>query len=141
MNDKLRTYCLLKNNHEIESYMMTDIPKAYRSKLALLRVGSLNIEIEKGRYLIPTVPPHKRFCRFCPNQIGDECHFLICCSRFDEKRSELLTKLGLTDTLRNKSSLERYKFLLTNELKLATSCYEIGKFVHECYKIHSTMES
>ena len=47
-DDKLKTYSLIKNDHELEPYLLNNMPKAYRVKIASLRTGSHDLEIDKG---------------------------------------------------------------------------------------------
>ena len=43
--------------------------------------------IEKGRHL--KIDKNERFCKFCPNSVEDEAHFLISCETFKTHRREL----------------------------------------------------
>ena len=44
--------------------------------------------IETGRH--NNIAQDKRFCPFCPNEIEDECHFLIHCPVYTHLRDNLL---------------------------------------------------
>ena len=132
---KLRTYSLLKNNYEIEPYLKSNMPRQYRCKIAALRVGSHDLEIERGRYSIPKIPANSRYCKFCRTQVEDECHFLIKCSLYMKQRLQLLTKLKLEEFAKNNDDASVFIHLLTAELCNEMSCHEIGKHIYECLKL------
>lgn len=134
---KLETYSLLKNDHELESYLVTNMPKIYRVKIASLRIGSHDLEIERGRYSIPKLPREKRICKFCPGEVEDECHFITKCSLYRQKRLDLFTKLGITTMNREKEEKSIFKCLLTEKLLDNIDCQEIGKFIYDCFKLRS----
>ena len=105
---KLRTYCHIKCDHEIESYLLQNLPRTYRSRITSLRIGSHNLEIEQGRYQNPPIAPENRFCKaFLPENscVGDELHFLITCPMFAVKRSILINKLSLEYSFKNKDDI------------------------------------
>ena len=51
------------------------------------RLSNHSLMIEKGRHL--HINKNERFCKFCPNNIEDEIHFLIICKAFKTHRKEL----------------------------------------------------
>ena len=75
---KLRTLglVLFKNNLSVENYLSLHIPRRLRVALAKCRVGSHDLEIERGRYA--KVPVNERFCKLLltlnENHIEDEYH-------------------------------------------------------------------
>ena len=140
LNDKLRTYSLIKNNHDIEPYLISNIPRIYRSKIACLRVGSHDLEIECGRYQNPIIPAQNRFCKFCPLNIEDECHFITTCSMFKTERENMISNLGLKGKFKNNSNTSNFIHLLTNELKEDNSCLEMGKYIFNCFKKRSILK-
>ena len=117
-NDKLRTYCFIKTDCTLEKYLLHNIPRVQRSKVTSLRIGSHSLEIEKGRHKIPQIPADKRLCSFCLPQkyIEDECHFLVNCSLFTEKRNNLIYELDLGDSYKSKDDMSKFIFLLTIKL-------------------------
>ena len=87
---KLRTYKLMKENFEVESYVAYHVPKNYRSILAQLRMGILPLHIETGRYknvfdretgIHRKINVNERTCNVCKLDIvEDEKHFLFNCN-------------------------------------------------------------
>ena len=84
---KLRTYKLLKNNKITERYVKFNLDCKERSMLAQLRMGTLALHVETGRYR--NVPLNRRFCFHCLDQIEDETHFVFDCTLYTEYRLEL----------------------------------------------------
>jgi hypothetical protein len=135
--EKLRTYSLIKNNHEMEPYLKNNLHKVYRSKIASLRVGSHDLEIERGRHVTPVIPPQDRRCKFCPEKVEDESHFMAECLRFNKNRLTLVSNLKLEDILRGKDKVLIFSYLLTTEILNENSCLEVGKFIHDCFKLRT----
>ena len=135
LGSKLCTYSLIKKDHEIEPYLKSNIPRHYKCKITALRVGSHDLEIERGRYT--KIPAKCRYCKFCQNEVEDECHFLTKCSLYMTKRLHLFTKLKLEEFAKDKDNASVFIYLLTNELDNVNSCQEIGKHIYECFKLRS----
>ena len=71
-----------------ESYVTTNMPYLHRKYLAMLRCGSLPLEVELGRR--DGIPLDKRYCKMCnQNVIEDEIHVLLQCPLYDDIRSNL----------------------------------------------------
>ena len=137
---KLRTYCHIKYDHEIESYLLQNMPRIYRSRITSLRIGSHNLEIEQGRYQNPPIAPENRFCKACLPEnscVGDELHFLISCPMFAIQRSILINELGLEHRFKYKEDMFKFISLTKTELDKGDSCMKIGKYIYECFKMHS----
>ena len=72
---KLRSYVLFKTNFAQENYLSLIQGRVKRSLLALLRLGTLPLEIEVGRYR--GIPLEERLCQICKTgDIESECHFI-----------------------------------------------------------------
>ena len=85
---KLRTLGQFKTNLSVENYLLFHIPRRLRVALAKFRVGSHDLEIERGRYA--KVPANERFCNLCltlnENHIEDEYHVLLKCPFYEDFR-------------------------------------------------------
>jgi hypothetical protein len=110
----------------------------YRNKIAAIRIMSHDLEIEHGRYTNPSTLPQNRFCKFCPDNIEDERHFMMSCSLFKTKRPELISMLNLDKTFKCKNELSKFIILFTNELNNEESCFIVGKYIHECLKLRAS---
>ena len=70
--------------------------------------------------------------------IGDECHFLIKCSLFNDKRIELFNSLKLGNNFHNQNDMTKFVILMTSELKNEGPCLEIARYIFECFKLQSS---
>ena len=61
---KLRTYCKIKKEYKIGSYLLL-FKQTVRSCLSKLRISAHTLEIERGRYVSPSIPPELRHCHHC----------------------------------------------------------------------------
>ena len=65
-----------------------------------LRVGTNDLEIERGRWCAPRVPREERVCRMCDTGcMEDERHFLLDCPAYETERREFTQQLDEQYTL------------------------------------------
>ena len=88
---KLRTYCTIKGNFEIEKYVSLNLQANERSVLSQLYFGILPLEIELGRY--SQTPLDKRQCKICKSGIEDEIHFIFHCPSYAVERDKFLNEV------------------------------------------------
>ena len=86
--NKLRLYRCHKPKILVESYVTTMMPFAHRKFLAMLRCGSLPLEIELGRR--SKIPLHNRICKLCNTNVEDEVHLLLQCPAYDDLRENIV---------------------------------------------------
>jgi hypothetical protein len=65
----------------LQDYLSLKLLVNITRELTKLRLSSHNLLIEKGRYFRPKIKRENRLCSQC-NQIEDEQHFLIHCTKF-----------------------------------------------------------
>ena len=99
---------------------MSFIQRKYISKL---RLGSLEIRIETGRFSRPRLDENERICLLCngndPSQsenstIENECHFLFTCSLYDQIRTVWKSKMQLPDNYADLVDSEKLKIVLND---------------------------
>ena len=73
-------------------YLSLKLPVNITRELTKLRLSSHSLLIEKGRYFRPKIKRENRLCSQC-NQIEEEQHFLIHCTKFANARKLLLKKI------------------------------------------------
>ena len=95
LKPKLRTYCIFKKEVKIENHVTSNLPKKSRSLIQRLRIGTLPLEIERGRF--SHTPLDQRICKICNNGIEDECHLLFDCPAYTTLRKEWLEKTLTND--------------------------------------------
>ena len=75
----------------LRNYVKYILNKKYRSVLAQFRCEVLPLKVETGRF--NNIPLEYRLCEFCDkNNIEDESHFLLYCSRYENLRIQLFQK-------------------------------------------------
>jgi hypothetical protein len=78
----------------LQDYLSLKLPVNITRELTKLRLSSHSLLIEKGRYFRPKIKRENRLCSQC-NQIEDEQHFLIHCTKFANVRKLLFKKLNI----------------------------------------------
>ena len=77
-------YSMFKKDFEIENYLLR-LSDTHRIWITKMRTSNIRFPIETGRWY--NIPREERFCHLCNiNLIGDEYHFLFCCSNNDISR-------------------------------------------------------
>lgn len=89
---KLRTFITFKSHFRLEPYLKHIKNRSKRAQVCRLRVSAHNLEIETGRH--KNIDASLRFCKFCPNSIEDEKHFLISCKRYTTYRDEFFSDIS-----------------------------------------------
>ena len=84
---KLRTYVTFKDNVEVASHIVCNLPKYERSLISQLRLGILPLRLETGRY--SNLKECDRICLLCQqNMVENEEHFLFECDLYDTERNQ-----------------------------------------------------
>ena len=110
---KLRTYDKIKENYEVENYVVLNLERHQRSVLAQLRAGILPLQVELGRFR--NIKLEDRLCTFCnANAIEDELHLLFHCDLYTEERKVFTGQLPndwneLQDSLKLKTLFQNYE--------------------------------
>jgi hypothetical protein len=78
----------------LQDFLSLKLPVNITRELSKLRLSSHSLLIEKGRYFRLKIKRENRLCSQC-NQIEDEQHFLIHCTKFANVRKLLLKKLNI----------------------------------------------
>ena len=71
---KFRSNRSFNETFDTESYILSDIPKSYRSTLAIFRCGVAPIKLETGRY--ENLPVDEQKCFVC-DSVESECHVIM----------------------------------------------------------------
>ena len=131
--NKLRTYRLFKNSFRMESYLVEIKSLKIKKSLTKLRVGSHNLQIEKGRHSIPYKEPCERICKYCANKdIEDEKHFIMSCPLYSQLRNNLFKKVSSQYPIFNVYDIdEKFVWLLSNVDPKVMHLF--GTYVSECF--------
>lgn len=93
-DNKLNTFSKIYTQFSLQNYLSFGLPKTTTKELSKLRISAHDLLIERGRYFRPQIPRNKRLCVTC-NQIENEEHFMLYCSKFSLNRTNLFKKLNL----------------------------------------------
>ena len=129
-SSKLKTYASFKLKFQCEDYL-TKSKFSIRRNFTRLRLSAHILQFEVGRH--KKIPPEKRFCKFCPNIVEDELHFILQCDKYNTIREPFLRNLVEFQNLPVNSqflALMKYDF---NSLKLSG----LLKFINDCFEIRS----
>ena len=115
-DSKLRTYNLIKESGETETYLKVIKNVKDRISLSRFRLSNHKLLIETGRH--ENLNREDRICPFCCTQslVEDEIHFLTRCILYNKIRKplyEMCTELKPNFTFY--SDVEQFKFLMTCE--------------------------
>ena len=130
-NNKLRTYCLIKNEYRMEAYLTSIANRTNRKMLAKLRCSNHPLLIEVGRHLKMDVDTRK--CNLC-DRIEDEIHFVTECQLYTETRNKFLSEVGI---LHNDCTKTMFVNLLTS--KNEQLIQRLAQFITNCFEIRSVV--
>ena len=117
---KAETYGKFKSNVKFESYL-TDIKnRKYRVTYTKFRLSDHSLKIETGRHSRPIIPRSQRFCPFCPSEVEDEAHFLIKCTKGENRDDLFRAARGLAPNFENLNVTEQFIYLMSQEDKALT---------------------
>jgi len=126
---KLRTYVQFKSNLCFETYLDDNDNRKFL--LLKLRVGTNNLEIDKGRH--EKKEKDKRLCRFC-RQIEDESHFLLDCPGYADIRKIFQRNLLVSYNI---SELNLNVILNQVNSKVRKDIYD---YIEDCYSRRSSTD-
>ena len=124
---KLRSYVLFKTKFEYEEYLNLNNVRA-RKAIARIRTSAHSLAIETGRYSRPVIPADKRFCRFCPDEVENEIHFMLFCEKYDDSRKALIQEIEcINPNFRTFNDNEKFIYLMKSPILIAELT---GEFIH-----------
>ena len=97
---RLRFYKDFKTTPNAEKYVENGLSLNKRRVITQIRTGCLPLEIETGRYRTPKTPLEDRKCQLCEEDIGDEVHLLLGCTKLENVTQNLDRYLCNTIQLR-----------------------------------------
>ena len=127
--NKLRTYKHIKDNFEIEYYLMSPtLTWKEKRHIAKIRIGDHNLNIETGRHKRPKVPIEERKCSKC-NKVENEIHFITECSLYNDLRDNYIANLiNVCD-----SQEQKFIFLFTSKKDELLKC--LAKYIEQAFEV------
>ena len=139
---KLRTFMTFKQFDAIPAYVNKPLSFLQRKYIAKIRLGSLELRIESGRFSRPRLEVHERLCLACKTNnlaagcepdIETEYHFIFVCSSFNDLRTSWLSKLVKPDNFESLNDGEKLS-LVFNEPENVKST---AQFIIDAYNTRS----
>ena len=131
-NPILRTYCNIKYNFGMDTYLDAIKNYKYRVAMSQLRTSSHTLAIEYGRYTRPKTKFEDRNCSFC-HILDDERHFLIECNINQTERENLFSKLShIAPNFIHMTEEDKFLFLMC--IKDQQILTWVGKFIYKSFK-------
>ena len=99
---KLRTFVTFKQFNAMPAYVTKPLTFLQKKHLSKIRLGSLELRIESGRFSRPRLEINERICLICRDanlsldlepQIETEAHFLFFCDYYKNLRNTWLADL------------------------------------------------
>ena len=124
---KLRMYKQFKQDIRVADYVKYGKNRAQRSLIARFRSGTLQLNIELGRFR--NIALENRLCEECDtNSIEDEVHFLCICNRYELMRQNMYSKIILKiPDFSNMTVNEKFCYIIQNHV------YNILRYVPQLY--------
>ena len=131
---KLKTYCSLKTQFGMETYVR-GIPQSERRHLTQLKISAHHLSIERGRCTRPITPRSQRYCLDCKEQaIGDEFHFLLKCPKFAWERRKMFEKFSEFTSIKNNGDDDTFITLMQHLQGGVEVARIVCAFVNECFR-------
>ena len=87
--------------------------------MAKLRLGSLTLRIETGRYSVPRLKESDRKCLACDqNEVENETHFMFQCSCYDNLRVKWFSEMTLPANFITLTTEEKLKCVLNESINV-----------------------
>ena len=125
---KLRTYVKIADFSQNNSYLFKPLSLKQKSFLAKFKLGTLPLRLETDRYIRPPVPEKERICcHSLRNEIENEIHFALYCTKHQSLRETLFLKIGKPPD--EMSDFDKLRIMLSdpNIVKI------FSQFIIDCY--------
>ena len=133
---------LFKQFDQAPTFIFKPLTFLQKKNLAKLRLGSLELKIETGRFSRPCLDVNERICLPCLESskerglgpyVEDECHFLFVCSTYAIMRENWYSRLVKPYNFRALSGGEKLKIVL-NE---ADNVKLTAQFITDAFTLRS----
>ena len=125
---KLDLYCMVKNGYECAPHLKANIPKHARSLISQLRMGTLGLQLERGRYV--NISRSDRICKLCATDVEDQLHFLFSCPKLLLTRDVMYA--GLPELCVQRNPVNKFQTLCTHP-------HAMGRHVSSLWNMRQTL--
>jgi hypothetical protein len=143
-NPKLRTFLTFKEFNKIPSYVTKPLTFLQKKHLAKIRLGSLEIRIESGRFSRPRLEIYQRLCLVCRDSnvslglepcVETEFHFVFICSKYNTLRNSWLENLVKPENFVNLDEGSKLAIVLN----LPENVKSTAQFIISAYNMRSKL--
>ena len=115
-----------------------------RKHIAKIRLGSLALRIESGRYSRPRLEIHERICPVCIKnkiqqglapEIENEVHFLFFCDQYDNLRVKWFSTLNKPENFYMLDDATKLNIVLNQQ----ENCKPSAQFIVDAYGLRSNL--
>ena len=141
---KLRTFLTFKEFNKIPSYVTKPLTFLQKKHLAKIRLGSLEIRIESGRFSRPRLEIYQRLCLVCRDSnvslglepcVETEFHFVFICSKYNTLRNSWLENLVKPENFVNLDEGSKLGIVLN----LPENVKSTAQFIISAYNMRSKL--
>ena len=136
---KLEFYKVFKDEYSTSDYLQQLRNFNERRNLVKFKLCNHKLMIELGRYQTDHISRENRLCPLCKsNQIENETHFLLDCSKYSSQRRTFLNRINeLIPNFERNSTSESIKLLMTcNDYHVNKL---VMKFISSCMNIRNAL--
>ena len=130
ISSKCYIYKHVVSQVKLQFYLHKSIPLMYKKYITKLRLSSIDLEIERGRY--SNLDRNERKCKICRTEIEDEFHFLFICPIYADLRKTLLKPYYI-----DRPSMFKLIQLLSSENYKEQ--LNLGKYIFRAYSLRKTL--
>ena len=139
---KLRTFLTFKKFDKMPAYVSKPLSFLQKKIIAKIRLGSLELRIESGRFSRPRLQVHERVCLLCrdTNQadgqepsVETEFHFIFICSHYNTLRLSWIESLVKPENFDGLSEGEKLSVVLND----AENVKSTAQFITRAYSMRS----
>ena len=138
-SSKLEFYKVFKDEYSTSDYLQQLRNFNERRNLVKFKLSNHKLMIELGRYQTDHISRENRLCPLCKsNQIENETHFLLDCSKYSSQRRTFLNRINeLIPNFERKSTSESIKLLMNcNDYHVNKL---VMKFISSCMNIRNAL--
>ena len=133
---KLRSYALFKTSLNTENYLLDASNIDRRREFTRLRISAHKLRIETGRHT--RTPVEARLCTQCNQQeIEDERHFILACTKYNDQRNKLVQKLNDFTSFNQMSDDDKFVFLMGYNEGDIEIFKIVSDFISECFLLRT----
>ena len=141
---KLRTFMTFKQFNVMPAYVTKPLTFLQKKHLSKLRLGSLELRIESGRFSRPRLEINERICLVCRDnnlrldldpQVETEAHFLFLCAHYSNLRDTWLESVIKPANFENLDEGSKLSIVLN----VPENVKKTAQFIIDAYNMRSKM--